>query len=164
MTFNKTNWQDRFQLWFIVKLIYFEKSSQQADKTLLFALFLPLALNYPCLRCDWLFFLFALFPNRSEPPAREERGGSVRRRAAEVRLRRRLHPEGRHVRKQSAADSTVTIWPLTSDLRLLFCFSAAVLCSTSRPVIWMWNRGWRLPSPSARSSPRTGKQSDLLTS
>lgn len=40
-----------------------------------------------------------LFWVRPEPPAGEERGGSVRRGAAEIRLRRRLHPEGRHVRR-----------------------------------------------------------------
>lgn len=54
----------------------------------------------------------------------------------------------------SAPRETLT----ASTLRLTVCFSAAVSCLMSRPVTWTWNRGWRPPSPSAPSSPRTGKQ------
>lgn len=48
----------------------------------------------------YILCAFVLLPGRSESPAGEERGGSVWRRAAEICLRCRLHPEGRHVSKQ----------------------------------------------------------------
>lgn len=49
---------------------------------------------------------------------------------------------------------------LLSVLVILFCNAVSlsvVSCSTSRPVISMWNRGWELPSRSAPSFLQTGE-------